>query len=226
MKNLINGTEPRIVTLSQDSLDTHAKVATEILLKGQVIATPTDTIYGIASLANNYKAIRKLYDIKGRDFSKPVSICVAEIEDIYKWGKVTIPKELLEELLPGPVTLCFKRQSKLNPELNPDSDLVGIRIPDYPFIRAVCRHTKLPLALTSANPSNSPSTLSIEEFSDLYGHLSGIFDGGQLSLDEKARLGSTIVDLSDVGFYSLIRAGSAEKLTVEKLNQFGIRPKK
>lgn len=224
MKNLVYGIEPRILSLSQESLEYHAKVAAEFLNKGEVIATPTDTIYGIASLANNLKAIRKLYEIKGRDSSKPVSICVAEIEDVYNWGQVTIPKELLQALLPGPVTLCFKRQPQLNPELNPDSELVGIRIPDYPFIRAVCRETKLPLALTSANRSNGKSTLSIDEFCELNSHLSCIFDGGRLSLDEKARLGSTIVDLSNPDHYSLIRPGSAEKLTVEKLEEFGIRP--
>jgi len=198
------------------------KTAANHLSKGEVIATPTDTIYGLAALANNTKAVTKIYDIKGRDFAKPVAICVAELEDVYKWGRVTIPKELLNQLLPGPVTLCFERLPSLNQRLNPDSSLIGIRIPDHSFIRGVCREIQLPLALTSANISNAKSALSIEEFSELYGQLSCIVDGGTLGLDEKSRLGSTVIDLSHQGSYKVIRPGSAEKETIAKLEKFGI----
>ena len=136
-----------------------------------------------------------------------MAICVAELEDVYKWGRVTISKELLNQLLPGPVTLCFERLPSLNQRLNPDSNLIGIRIPDHSFIRGVCREIQLPLALTSANISNAKSALSIEEFSELYGQLSCIVDGGTLGLDEKSRLGSTVIDLSHQGSYKVIRPG-------------------
>ena len=102
------------------AFDNRVKLAAEHLCKGEVIATPTDTIYGLAALANNVKAVTKIYDIKGRNSTKPVAICVAEPEDVYKWGEVTIPKELLNQLLPGPVTLCFRRLPSLNERLNPD----------------------------------------------------------------------------------------------------------
>ena len=62
----------------------------------------------------------------------------------------------------------------------------------------------------------------IEEFSELYGHLSCVVDGGTLGLNDQARLGSTVVDLSHQGFYTIIRPGSAEKDTVAKLEKFGI----
>jgi len=215
-------TLPKSQTAPQSEIQTQVKVAAEHLFKGEVIATPTDTIYGLAALANNTKAVTKIYDIKGRDFAKPVAICVAELEDVYKWGHLTIPEELLSQLLPGPVTLCLNRQPELNKRLNPDSNLIGIRIPDHPFIRGVCREVKLPLALTSANISNEKSALSIEEFSELYGHLSCVVDGGTLGLNDQARLGSTVVDLSHQGFYTIIRPGSAEKDTVAKLEKFGI----
>ena len=60
--------------------------------------------------------------ITGRNSTKPVAICVAELEDVYKWGEVTIPRELLNQLLPGPVTLCFRRLLSLNERLNPNSN--------------------------------------------------------------------------------------------------------
>ena len=55
----------------------------------------------------------------GRDFSKPIAICVAEIRDVFDWGRVTVPVQLLNRLLPGPVTLCFNKFPELNPEFNP-----------------------------------------------------------------------------------------------------------
>lgn len=224
--NGLRNYQPRIVALDTKrplEVKKLAKVAAEHLLKGEIIATPTDTIYGLAGLANNIKAVRRIYDIKCRDSSKPVAICVAEIEDVYKWGQVTIEEELLDQLLPGPVTLCFNRLPSLNSELNPDSDLVGIRIPNHPFIRQVCRETGLPLALTSANLSGAKSALEIEDFSELYHRLSCIFDAGALGLTEKSRAGSTIVDLSKCGTYSIIRQGSAETETVAKLENFGLK---
>ena len=214
--------EPLIVTLKSYDLKKQASLAAQTLNQGGVIATPTDTIYGLAALANNIKAVRKIYEIKGRNQAKPVAICVADIDDVYKWGQVPISKELLKTLLPGPVTLCFTRNDSLNPELNPEASLIGIRIPDHPFIQEVCRQTKLPLALTSANVSSEKSSLAIEEFSDLYPQLSAVFDGGTLGLTEQSRLGSTVVDLSAPGLFKIIRSGSAEQSTIKKLHAFGL----
>ena len=70
--------------------------------------------------------------------------------------------ELLRELLPGPVTTVFERRELLNPQLNPGNPLVGIRVPDYPFVRQLVARCSHPLALTSANVSNSRSTVAIE----------------------------------------------------------------
>merc|ERR1712154_708110 len=97
----------------------------------------------------------------------------------------------------------------------------GVRIPDYPFLREVCRRCKSPLALTSANFSNMTSTLAVEEFQDL--HSSLVFDGGRLSDSEEARLGSTVVDLSEEGSYAIIRQGSARDIVSSVMEQHGIK---
>ena len=80
----------------------------------------------------------------------------------YRWCDVTISRDILEDLLPGPVTLVFDRKAVLNPELNPSTRLVGVRIPDHQFIRATARVCKEPIALTSANISASRSCLTVE----------------------------------------------------------------
>ena len=80
----------------------------------------------------------------------------------YRWGNVVITPALLQDLLPGPVTVVFERSSDLNPHLNPGTQLVGIRVPDYGFVRDIARQCDQPLALTSANVSSTPSTVNVE----------------------------------------------------------------
>lgn len=198
------------------------KRAAECLRSDHVIALPTDTLYGIACLSQSSPAIKKLYEIKVRDVKKPVAICVSHIEQVAKWGRVTVSNQLLNQLLPGPVTLVFERSPALNPELNPGTDLVGIRIPDSWFIRQLVEICGEPLALTSANISGAQSTLSIEEFVDIWPQLEAVYDGGAIPDSPSARLGSTVVDLSTPGRYRIIRPGCASEETVSILRQYGL----
>ena len=75
---------------------------------------------------------------------------------------MSVPASVVDELLPGPVTLVFKRTAELNPHLNPNTDLVGVRIPKHDFMRRLARACASPLVLTSANVSGSQSTLSVQ----------------------------------------------------------------
>lgn len=190
------------------------------LKNGNVIALPTDTIYGVAALAQSTEAVKKLYQIKKRHEEKPVAICVGNVEDVYKWGKVTIGEDVLQDLLPGPVTLVFERTEALNPELNPTTQLVGIRIPDHEFVRQLSLACNEPLALTSANVSTvGQSSLRIEEFKDIWSKLDLILDGGVIGLTEHCRKGSTVVNLSVSGKFSIIREGSAYNQTISILGE-------
>lgn len=76
--------------------------------------------------------------------------------------------DILTDLLPGKVTTVLKRKKVLNPNLNPDTSLVGVRIPDHQFVREVVRRCGQPIALTSANASNSRSTLDVEASQMIY----------------------------------------------------------
>ncbi|TNN89135.1 YrdC domain-containing protein, mitochondrial [Liparis tanakae] len=174
------------------------------LKEGHVVGVPTDTIYGLACLAQNSEAVRKTYDIKGRNGHKPLAICVGEIQDIYKYCKVKVKDGLLGDLLPGPVTL-----------------LVGVRIPDDTFMRRLCQMCAEPLALTSANISSHTSTVAVEEFQELWPKLAVVVDGGPIG--DHSRLGSTVVDLSVLGKYRIIRPGCALSSTVDVLeHKYGL----
>ncbi|XP_055702133.1 threonylcarbamoyl-AMP synthase [Phlebotomus papatasi] len=197
-------------------------LARELLAAGEVIALPTDTVYGLACDANNPEAIQKLYQIKGRMEEKPVAICVAEIEDFHLWGSAKhLPRELLQELLPGAVTLVVNKSPRLdNPFLNPGVSRIGIRIPDSTFIRDVSRAFRAPIALTSANRSTEPSSLNVTEFQPLWPLLGAVFDGGQLGVTEAQRAASTVVDLSEEGKYFVIRRGVAIQETENVLKRY------
>ncbi|CAB3980790.1 yrdC domain-containing, mitochondrial-like [Paramuricea clavata] len=198
-------------------------MAAAVLKEGKVIALPTDTVYGIAALAQSTDAVQKLYEIKGRHFEKPIAISVGNIQDVHKWGKTTLDEDILSQLLPGAVTLVFERQPELNTELNPYTSLVGIRIPDYEFIRQLAIHCDSPLALTSANKSATKSSLDIKEFQDLWEHLAVVFDGGTLGDTEECRKGSTVVNLATPGTYKIIRDGSALLKTSNTLHKFNLK---
>lgn len=207
-------------SLQQESQTDGSEILTctmKALKEGGVVAVPTDTIYGLACLAQSSEAIQKTYDIKGRNAQKPLAICVGDIQDIYKYCKVPVKEALLGDLLPGPVTLVFQRSEVLNAELNPFTSLVGVRIPDHAFMRRLCQMCGEPLALTSANISSHTSTTAVHEFQELWPKLAVVVDGGPIG--DQSRLGSTVVDLSVNGKYRIIRPGCALSSTVDVLER-------
>ncbi|MEQ2270492.1 hypothetical protein XENORESO_018716 [Xenotaenia resolanae] len=185
------------------------------LKDGHIVAVPTDTIYGLACLAQNTEAVKKIYGVKERNGQKPLAICVGEIQDIFQYCKVKVKEELLRDLLPGPVTLVFERSEELNTNLNPFTSLVGVRIPDHAFMRRLCQMCGEPLALTSANISSQTSTVEVHEFQELWSKLAVVVDGGPIG--DETRQGSTVIDLSVLGKYRVIRPGCALSATLDML---------
>ncbi|GIX96962.1 yrdC domain-containing protein, mitochondrial [Caerostris darwini] len=206
------------------SFEEAVSCAVRTLKNGKVIALPTDTIYGVAALAQNTEAVDRMCKIKRRDqVKKSVAICVSCVDDIAKWGKIVFPKAILTDLLPGPVTLIMERKPALNPKLNPHTSTIGIRIPKSHFIQCVAAECDEPLALTSANVSSSRSTLAVEEFQEIWPDLDLIIDGGVLGQCDPDRLGSTVVDLSTEGFFKIVRNGCWRDNTVNILLKYGLK---
>jgi len=206
------------------STNNSIEMACQVLNNGNIIAVPTDTVYGLACNANDSMAIKKLYSIKGREQMKPVAICVSNLKDLKLYGNAKhLTDNLLNELLPGPITIVLEKTQYLSsPYLNPGVKKIGIRIPKFKFIQNLCANLEYPLALTSANKSSEPSSLSIQEFSNIWPGLDGIFDGGVLSQNEASRSASTVVDLSIAGKYKIIRNGIAVDKIIEVLKKYNI----
>jgi tRNA threonylcarbamoyl adenosine modification protein (Sua5/YciO/YrdC/YwlC family) len=184
-------------------------LAVRALAEGKVIAVPTDTIYGFAACARSAVGVEALYRIKSRNAAQPLAIAVGDVRDVGTYGEVEhLPRGLLEAILPGPVTVLTKRRAGArgaSESLNPGVDLIGIRVPNSDFVRAVCRAHQGAIALTSANKSGETSTTAVDEFAPLWDGCERVFDGGRI---EAQRLGSTIVDLSSHdGAYAIVREG-------------------
>ncbi|XP_044468473.1 yrdC domain-containing protein, mitochondrial isoform X1 [Mangifera indica] len=208
--------------LVRPATEAYAEEAVEALKAGKVIAVPTDTIYGFACDACSLEAVNQIYEIKGRKYTSPLAICVADVSDIKRFAVTEhLPSGLLDSLLPGPVTVVLTRgeSSILEKSLNPGLESIGVRVPDSNFIRAIARGSEGALALTSANLSGKPSSVCIKDFENLWEHCAYVFDGGVLP---SGRAGSTIVDLTRLGKYKILRPGSAKEDTVAILQKHSL----
>lgn len=100
--------------------------------------------------------------------------------------------------------LVSGESSVLEKSLNPGLDSIGVRVPDSDFIRAIARGSRTALALTSANLSGQPSSVDVKDFEDLWKHCALVYNGGVLP---SGRAGSTVVDLTELGKYKILRPG-------------------
>ncbi|KAH7298654.1 hypothetical protein KP509_25G052800 [Ceratopteris richardii] len=153
----------------------------------------------------------------------PLAVCLAHTHDFKKYSVTEhLPEGLLEELLPGPVTVVLMRgeHSLLDECLNPGLCSIGIRIPDSSFILQVAEAFGGAIALTSANVSGQSSSIRIDEFRMLWPHCAAVFDAGELP---SSRDGSTVVDLTVPGIYKILRTGSALDSTVAVLENHGLK---
>uniref|UniRef100_A0A2P2JLK3 Threonylcarbamoyl-AMP synthase n=1 Tax=Rhizophora mucronata TaxID=61149 RepID=A0A2P2JLK3_RHIMU len=202
--------------------EAYAEEAIQALRAGKVIAVPTDTLYGFACDACTLEAVNRIYEIKGRKHTSPLAVCVGDVSEIGRFAFTDhLPHGLLDSLLPGPVTVVLRRgdSSELEKSLNPGLESIGIRVPDCNFIRVIARGLGRAMALTSANLSGQPSSVCIKDFVNLWEHCAYVYDGGVLP---SGRAGSTVVDLTSLGKYKILRPGSAKEMTVTILEKHSL----
>jgi L-threonylcarbamoyladenylate synthase len=169
--------------------------ATRFLVRGQAIAFPTDTVYGIGVPAFDPQAVARLYTIKERPLSKPIPILIGRVEDLNQIAR-SIPEvawELAQEFWPGGLTLILPGSPQLPDILTADDDTVAIRLPDHPVPVEIIRALGSPLAATSANLSGHLNPTRAQEVAAQLGNrIPLIIDGGSCP----AGIPSSLVDLS------------------------------
>ena len=192
------------VIISGDDLS----FAVEVILRGGLVAVPTETVYGLAGNGLDANAVARIYEVKGRPAIKPLSLLVPGL-DFAKAVCATIPKSayiLAEAFWPGPLTIVLPRSDGVPDIVTAGLDTVGVRCPDHPKTLEFLRLAGVPTAAPSANISDLPSPKSAEDVLSYFdGKIDCIIDGGVCALGVE----STLVRLSsDSGFYKILRQGA------------------
>jgi L-threonylcarbamoyladenylate synthase len=163
------------------------------LRQGRVVGFPTDTVYGLAALASDERAVRRVFEIKGRPLAQPLILMVPEVAQVQDLAEVgERERAYMDRWWPGPLTLVLRARPHLRPPLVPaDRRTVGVRIPDHADALALLREVGAPLATTSANQSGLPEAMTASEAARL-GGLTAVLDGGRAP----GGVPSTLLDLS------------------------------
>ncbi len=199
--NLINKT-----IFVQTLLTESVSEAAAFLLKGELVAFPTETVYGLGAIYSNDSAIQKIYQAKGRPADNPLILHVSKAEQLKQFvGEINLDaKILIEHFWPGPLSIVFKKHSDFDFALN----TIAIRMPAHPVALALINEVG-PVFAPSANLSGKPSSTH-------YRHVMNDFDGKIpciLKGEVVKGLESTVVDCSGETT-KILRLGS---LTVEEI---------
>jgi L-threonylcarbamoyladenylate synthase len=199
----VNASKTRIVPADDPEV---IRIAWRLLRSGEVVAFPTDTVYGVGADAFSPGAVSALYLAKLRPTTKAIPILVARIEDI-KRVACNIPKvawQLAERFWPGGLTMVLPRAQEVPSVVSAGSDTVAVRCPDHSIPLALMEKMDAPLAASSANLSGEPSpTTACQVLEQLSGRVRLIIDGGECP----GGVPSTLVDLSGSRPY-LLRTGA------------------
>ena len=176
----------------QDQIDE----AVKLLAAGELVAFPTETVYGLGAIATNEKAVKGVYAAKGRPSDNPLIVTVSDEAMVSDYAK-EIPEraqKLMKHFWPGPLTiLLFVKPNALPKAVTGGLDTVAFRCPDDKLTHDLISKLGYPIVGPSANTSTKPSPTTAQHvYHDLNGKIAGIIDGGPT----RVGLESTIIDLS------------------------------
>ena len=187
--------------------------ATSILREGNMVAFPTETVYGLGADALNADASKKIYAAKGRPSDNPLIIHVSNISQVERVVK-EVPKtarKLMDTFWPGPLTIVFKKADIVPHGTTGGLDTVAVRMPNHKVALTLIEHSDIVIAAPSANTSGRPSpTTAKHVMDDLNGKISMVLDGGPVGIG----IESTIVDVTS-GVPTILRPGYINKKMLE-----------
>lgn len=193
-------------------LTTSPRTAAERILQNDVVAFPTETVYGLGANAFSGEAVKRIFRAKGRPADNPLIVHVAEKERLASVVRSvpTYAEKLIEAFMPGPLTVVLPKQRRISALATAGLDTVGVRIPDHAVARRFLSECGVPVAAPSANLSGKPSPTTWQAVKrDLNGRIPMILKGNP------SRIGveSTVVDCTGTSPV-ILRAGG---LTLEEL---------
>ncbi len=181
--------------------------------RGELVAVPSETVYGLAADALNARACGKIFKAKGRPTTDPLIVHLAHVRELEAVAEInTDALKLAAAFWPGPLTLILKKKNVVPSIVTAGADSIAIRVPSHPIFRALIRSAKRPLAAPSANPFSyiSPTTAQ-HVLNGLGGKIPHIIDGGAC----KVGIESTIIDVRDPRIPKILRLGVIEPREIE-----------
>lgn len=189
--------------------------AIELLAKGEIVAVPTETVYGLAADARKCRAVKKIYKAKERPMDNPLIVHIGEISQVEQLTTYISEdaKKLMEHFWPGPLTIVLPSSKKVSKWVTAGLDTIAIRMPSHDRTLEILRKSRIPLAAPSANLSGKPSPTCVEHVAcDLGDKIAGIVNGGVCDIGME----STVIDMS-LATPVILRPGSISKAEIEKL---------
>jgi len=192
--------------------------AAKLLQDGELVAFPTETVYGLGADGLNGTAVAKIFAAKGRPQDNPLILHVANRNEIEQLTEELTPnaKALIDTFMPGPLTIVVKKSKIIPDEVTAGLDTVAIRMPSHPVAAALIRATGRPIAAPSANLSGKPSPTNAHDVAeDMEGKIAGILDGGSCGIGVE----STVVDTT-TSVATILRPGGVTREMLE--NRLGV----
>ena len=195
--------------LSSKQLDEAAK----LLKEGEVIAFPTETVYGLGVVYDNKEAYDKLVAVKRRPPFKPFTLMLADKEDVEKYAELNaVSKAIVEKLMPGQITMITTAKPGLPSWCVSEIGRVGVRIADYDLIRDLIRKVGKPLLVPSANRSGEEPGTTAQEVVEAFGdEFPAVIEGKTIS-----KLPSTVVMVEEK-YTHVFREGAVTMEQIKKV---------
>lgn len=174
------------------------------LKAGELVAIPTETVYGLAADATNPQAVEKIFLLKQRPFDHPLIVHIADLNELLDWAR-DVPEvayQLAQAFWPGPLTLILPKAKSVCDRVTAGQDTVGIRMPAHPLALTILRALGRGLAAPSANPFMAVSPTTAAHVMQLFNSDLWVVDGGPTEVG----LESTIIDCSGAAPV-ILRAG-------------------
>lgn len=183
----------------------------DVIQKGGIVAFPTETVYGVGIHFNDEEALDRLMEAKNRDYSKAITLMVADKKDISQYAYISPQaQKMIDQFMPGMITLIFNKKESVRDIMTNGKSTIGIRIPDSEFVLSLLKKVG-PMLVTSANLSQHSNTTSTQEvLNQLDGRIDLVVDG-----KTSDNIASTVVDVSQDEI-KILRAGKITKEQIEE----------
>lgn len=201
-------------------IGTDIEKATELSLSGMLVAIPTETVYGLAADITNEKALKALYQAKGRPADHPVIVHIGDKNQLFELAENIDDDthKLIDAFWPGPLTLVFKKKASVSNMVTGGQDTVAVRMPQHPLALAFLRAVNRGIAAPSANKFGKVSPTEASHVAeDLKNEVAYILDGGTCDVGVE----STILDMTS-SVKQILRPGKITASMLEEVLEYKV----